>query len=81
MTVLLDQPFWLDPRDPHKMAGVIQLRNRPLVIDPSRIDPRFERIYTERVWAKAVHRVAVERISPERAVDDAIARTKQLLSE
>jgi multiple sugar transport system substrate-binding protein len=81
MTVLLDQPFWLDPRDPHKMAGVIQLRNRPLAIDPSRIDPRFERIYTERVWAKAVHRVAVERISPERAVDEAIARTKQLLSE
>ena len=35
----------------------------------------------ENVWGKAVHRVAAEDISPEQAVDDAIARIKQILSE
>ena len=35
----------------------------------------------ENVWAKAVHRVAAEGISPEQAVDEAIARIKQILSE
>ena len=35
----------------------------------------------ESVWAKAVHRVAAEGISPEQAVDEAIARIKQILSE
>ncbi len=35
----------------------------------------------QRVWGKAVHRVAAEGISPEQAVDEAIARIKQILAE
>ena len=35
----------------------------------------------ESVWGKAVHRVVAEGISPEQAVDEAIARIKQILSE
>ena len=27
---LLDQPFWLDPSDPHRMAAVMQVKSRPL---------------------------------------------------
>ena len=34
-----------------------------------------------RLGAKAVHRVAAEGISPEQAVDEAIARIKQILAE
>jgi hypothetical protein len=33
------------------------------------------------VLGQAVHRVAAEGISPEQAVDEAIARIKQILSE
>jgi hypothetical protein len=33
------------------------------------------------VWPNAVHRVAAEGISPEQAVDEAIARIKQILAE
>ena len=35
----------------------------------------------ENVWGKAVHRVATDGITPEQAVDEAIARIKQILSE
>ena len=35
----------------------------------------------ERVWSKAIHRVAADGISPEQAVDEAIARIKQILAE
>jgi hypothetical protein len=38
-------------------------------------------IWDENVWGNAVHRVVTEGIGPERAVDDAIARIKQILSE
>ena len=38
-------------------------------------------IWDEQVWAKAVHRVVADGISPEQAVDEAIARIKQILSE
>ena len=33
------------------------------------------------VWAKAVHRVAAEGVTPEQAVDEAIARIKQILAQ
>jgi hypothetical protein len=38
-------------------------------------------MWREWVWAKAVHRVVVEGITSEQAVDEAIARIKQILSE
>jgi multiple sugar transport system substrate-binding protein len=80
---LLDQPFWLDPSDRHHMAAVIQAKTRPLTYQygPASGDLRHDQVYNERVWAKAVHRVAAEGISPEQAVDEAIARIKQILAE
>jgi len=42
---------------------------------------RHDRVWQEYPWAKAIHRVAVEGWSPERAVDEAITRIKQILSE
>jgi multiple sugar transport system substrate-binding protein len=35
----------------------------------------------ENVWGKAIHRVAAEGVSPEQAVDEAVARVKQILSQ
>ena len=33
MPKLLEQPFWLDPSDPHRMAAVMQAASRPLAHD------------------------------------------------
>jgi multiple sugar transport system substrate-binding protein len=79
---LLDQPFWLDPRDPHRMASVMQARGREdFDYIAASGDWRHGRVTEERVWQKAVHRVVTEGITPEQAVHEAIARIKQLLSE
>jgi multiple sugar transport system substrate-binding protein len=80
---LLDQPFWLDPSDPHRMAAVMQLASRPLAHNYAAAsgDWRHQLVDQERVWPKAIHRVATDGISPEQAVDEAIARIKQILSE
>jgi hypothetical protein len=40
-----------------------------------------DQIYNKRVWSKAIHRIVAGGISPEQAVDEAIARIKQILSE
>ena len=83
MQKLLDQPFWLDPSDPHRMAGVMQISSRPMEYNYANVsgDWRYGRIWEERIWAKAIHQVAAEGVSPEQAVDEAIARIKQILSE
>ena len=83
MPKLLDAPFWLDPSDPHRMAAAMQLLTSPRTYNYAVVsgDPRYLLVGRERVWGKAVHRVAADGISPEQAVDEAIARIKQILAE
>jgi multiple sugar transport system substrate-binding protein len=82
MLKLLQAPFWLDPSDPHRMRSAIQLLTRPRTFDwYTPVDLRHRLVDQEAVWPKAVHRVAAEGISPEQAVDEAIARIKQILSD
>jgi len=80
---LLDQPFWLDTKDRHHMTAAMQAASRPLAHDYTAAsgDLGHDQIYNERVWARAIHRIAIEGISPEQAVDEAIARVKQILAE
>jgi multiple sugar transport system substrate-binding protein len=83
MPKLLDQPFWLDPSDRHHMASAMQFLTRPRDYKywVASGDPRHLLVLREGVWAKAVHRVAAESISPAQAVDEALARIKQILVE
>jgi multiple sugar transport system substrate-binding protein len=83
MRKLLDQPFWLNADDPHRMRAAIQSLTQPHLMDVElRDDPwRGGRIWGENVWGKAVHRVVADGISPEQAVDEAVARIKQILSK
>ncbi len=85
MSKLLEQPFWLDPSDPHQMASVMQMSSRSLAREYAYAaisgNWRHQLVNQEHVWAKAIHRVVTEGISPEQAVDDAIARVKQILAE
>jgi multiple sugar transport system substrate-binding protein len=82
MRKLVEQPFWLDPEDPHRMRAAVQILTMPHQLDRgARSDWRSHRIWDENVWGKAVHRVVTENISPEQAVDEAIARIKEILSE
>ncbi len=83
MHKLVEQPFWLDPSDPHRMRAAIQILTRQHLMNINVRDHewRSDQIWDKNVWGNAVHRVAAEGISPEQAVDEAIAQIKQILSE
>jgi multiple sugar transport system substrate-binding protein len=83
MRKLLEAPFWLDPSDPHRMAAVMQVSTRQLAHNYAAAsgDWRHDLVEQENVWGKAIHRVAAEGIAPEQAVDEAIARVKEILAE
>jgi multiple sugar transport system substrate-binding protein len=83
MRKLVEQPFWLDPSDPHRMRAAIQILTRPQMINMEVRDHEWQSgpIWSENVWGNAVHRVVTEGITPEQAVDEAIARIKQILGE
>jgi multiple sugar transport system substrate-binding protein len=80
---LLDQPFWLDPSDPHRMAAAMQISSRPLLHNYAAASGnwRHQLVDQEKVWPKAIHRIVAEGLTPEQAADEAIARIKQIVSE
>ena len=83
MRKLVEGPFWLDTRDPHRMRSAIQILTWPHAYLYSAVSGnwRHSRVNDEGVWEEALHRVAADGISPEQAVDEAIARIKEILSE
>ena len=81
MPKLLQAPFWLDPGDPHRMRSAMQLLTRPRPYYYQHVSGDWGHIEAYTVWPEAVQRVATDGISPEQAVDEAIARIKQILSE
>ncbi len=83
MRKLVEQPFWLDASDPHRMRGAIQIMTRQHLMSMDVRDHEWQSgpIWSEHVWGNAVHRIVTEGTSPEQAVDEAIARIKQILSE
>jgi multiple sugar transport system substrate-binding protein len=83
MRKLVEQPFWLETSDPHRMRGTVQALTRAHhynVLGVRDDEVRSSRIFEEEVWGNAIHRVAADGISPEQAVDEALARIKQILS-
>jgi multiple sugar transport system substrate-binding protein len=85
MSKLIDQPFWLDPGDPHQMASVMQMSSHRLAPEYAYAQIsgnwRHQLVTQEHVWPKAIHRIVTENISAEQAVDEAIARIKQILAQ
>ena len=83
IAALLDQPFWLDPSDRTTWPRRCRPSHAHWHYDYTAAsgDLRHDQIYNERIWAKAIHRIVTEGITPEQAVDEAIARIKQILSE
>jgi multiple sugar transport system substrate-binding protein len=87
MPKLLAAPFWLDPGDPHRIRSAMQLLTRPqsrgggASYVPLTGDWRHGKVIQENVWENAIHSAAIGELIPEQAVDEAIARTKQILAE
>ena len=76
---LTDQPFWMDPGDPHRMSAVMQVATHPNVYSfwglPD-AQGRFDDDYASALKG-AVHRIVVDGLTPEQAAAEVIARVKQ----
>jgi multiple sugar transport system substrate-binding protein len=81
MPALLQAPFWLDPSDPHRMRSAMQLLGQPRSYNYAVVSGDWRHSEAYYVWPEAVQGVAADGISPEQAVDEAIARIKQILAE
>lgn len=70
-----ESPFW--QADKHRSAVYDQFKTSP---QPSEFAKnwKFARLDAENVWAKAMNRVVTDKVSVEKAVDELIARIKEI---
>ena len=75
--------MWVRGQLRNCMAAVMQVASRPLAYNYATAsgDLRHDRVEQENVWGKAVHRVSPTAAAPMQAVDEAIARIKEILAE
>jgi multiple sugar transport system substrate-binding protein len=84
MRGLIDQPFWLDPGDPHRRRAAAQVLTQPHSYLWWGILKDQERLFSTAeppVFETAVRRIVADGLTSEQAADEAIARIKQILSE
>jgi hypothetical protein len=63
------------------MRSAMQLLTQPRSYDYVPVSGDWRHSERNNVWPEAVQRVAADGLSPEQAVDEAIARVKQILAE
>lgn len=73
----IEAPFWTDGKDPHRAVVYKQYKDGTVPFQFV-YNYKFTTVNAENVWAKAVNRVVQDKISPEQAVDEMIARIKQI---
>jgi len=69
------RPFWTE--DPHRKIVHAQFSAGTVPFEFTK-NYKFTILNNENVWAKAVNRVVVDKWTPEKAVDEMIARIKQV---
>lgn len=73
----IEAPFWSDGKDPHRAVVYKQYKDGTVPFQFV-YNYKFTAVNAENVWAKAVNRVVQDKISPDQAVDEMIARIKQI---
>jgi multiple sugar transport system substrate-binding protein len=68
-------PFW--QADPHRKAVYNQFMRRHVTFEFTK-NYKFTILNNENVWAKAMNRVVNEKVPVDKAVDEMIARIKQV---
>lgn len=73
----IESPFWSDGKDPHRAVVYKQYKDGTVPFQFV-YNYKFTAVNAENVWAKAINRVLVDKVSAEQAVDEMIARIKQI---
>jgi len=77
---LANTPFWTDTKDPHRSVAHKQYTTRPIVPWPQIYNYKVAAVQAENVWGRAMGRMILDNWTAEKAVDEMIARIKELMS-
>jgi multiple sugar transport system substrate-binding protein len=76
-----NDPFWLDPKDPHRAAYARQAMLEPTVPYHSAFNPGFAEVIAQQVWGVAEADVIREGMTPQAAAEKALNRIGAILAK
>ena len=79
--IVKDDPWWLDPADPHRAAYVQQGALGPTVPTFWTSNPAYAQVQNEHVWAVAWADIISGGMTPEAAADKAFKRVEEIFAK
>lgn len=75
-----NDPYWLDPTDPHRGVAVINGLRSPSMPWWMAFNPAYGQVLSEQVWPQAEANITQRKMTPEQAFEEAAKRVKLLFS-
>jgi multiple sugar transport system substrate-binding protein len=80
-SIVKKDPWWLDPKDPHRVAYTIQVLLKPTLPNFWVFNPAYARVENEHVWQTAWADIIRYGATPEAAADKAFKRIKEIFAD
>ena len=79
--IMKDDPWWLDPKDPHRVAYVNQGLLGPTVPTFWTSNPAYAQVQNEHVWATAWAEIMKDGAAPQAAAEKAFKRIEEIFAK
>jgi multiple sugar transport system substrate-binding protein len=79
--IVKDDPWWLDPKDPHRRSYTQQGLLGPTVPTFWTSNPAYAQVQNEHVWAVAWAEIMKDGVAPQEAADKAFKRVEEIFAK
>ena len=80
-SIVKKDPWWLDPKDPHRVAYTTQVVLSPTLPPFWVFNPAWAQVESEHVWQEAWAQIMKDGVAPEAAAQKAAKRTEEIFAK
>jgi len=78
MSNIKNDPYWTDPKDPHRPVAVEMGLVKPTIPYWMSYNPAYSAVLSEQIWSQAMANVTQKNMTPEQATEEAVGRIKTI---
>ena len=80
-SIVKDDPFWLDPKDPHRPVYVREAVLGPTIPSYNAFNPAWGQVQAEQLWTQTIADVVKNGMTPQAATDKAFKRAEAIFAK
>src|SRR6201997_2538648 len=80
-SIVKDDPWWLDPKDPHRVSYVQQALLGPTVPQFWVLNPAYAQVQNEHVWSTGWTDIMIDGMEPQAAAAKAFKRVEEIFTK